>query len=346
MLTLQKIHTQVKKLCSEYIPTAKQRRFMFGVQTLSLQEFSSLNKAGRQLHPNRHTGENRIRRTVSDAQLSAQIRTLIVREVFSRRSGDVFCSLDHSQFGSFCIAVLSVSHRRGRALPIWCQVNVSVAGVIKPLITALEELFALLKPLAHIVRLVLVMDRWFASEKIMTLISTSGHYFIARSKSDKLVTLGYDPSWWKEPLGDISNEELPVTYRELTLRFIRSNWNEAMKDDEPWFLLTNLPSRDDDQRQGYSRKQILNRYAERFEIEETFKDMKWLQRLEWQQIRKPEVIESLLHFVFLGWLLLWRLEGQHIPKRYKRSKQQLSWFRVTWEKLQVLSRPPELCFVR
>ena len=62
MLTLQKIHNHVKRLSETYIPKAKQRRFLSGVQTLSFQEFSSLNRAGRQLSPNRLTGETRIRR--------------------------------------------------------------------------------------------------------------------------------------------------------------------------------------------------------------------------------------------------------------------------------------------
>lgn len=70
-----------------------------------------------------------------------------------------------------------------------------------------------------------------------------------------------------------------------------------MKDPEPWSLLTNLP-------EDITRRMVLHRYAEQFEIEEAFKDVKWLQRLEWQPIRKPEVIRNLLLFVFLGWWLL------------------------------------------
>lgn len=338
MLTLQKIHKTVQVLCDAYIPRAKSRRFLSGVQTLSLQEFSSLNRAGRQLSVNRLSGETRMRRVVTDRLLSQQIRSLIIKEVFSDWNGYAYCSLDHSQFGPFCIAVLALSQRKGRAIPIWCQVNVSVAGLVAPLIVALEELFGLLSAISPRLELVLVMDRWFASDRLMTLIINHGHYFIARSKGDKLVQLAYDPSWWREPLGDISSEELPITYRDHALRFVRSNFKEGMKGSEPWFLLTNMP-------ETVSRRQILNRYAERFEIEEAFKDLKWLQRLEWQQIRRPDVIESLLHFVFLGWWLLWKLEGKMLPKRYRHANQQISWFRQTWEKLQILSRPPELCFV-
>lgn len=345
MLTLQKIHNHVKRLSETYIPKAKQRRFLSGIQTLSLQEFSSLNRAGRQLSPNRLTGETRIRRAVKDSELSRHIRQLIIREVFAGRMHDAFCSLDHSQFGPFCIAVLALSERHGRAIPIWCQVNVSEAALIAPLVTALEELFAFVRSISPRLKLILVMDRWFSSEKLMRLISGHGQYFIARSKGDKLVQLAYDPSWWREPLGDISSEELPITYHGLPLRFVRSDWHEGMKDDEPWFLLTNLPDRARSSDWGYTRRQILNRYAERFEIEEAFKDIKWLQRLKWQQVKRAEVIESLLHFMFLGWWLLWILEGEHTPKKVQREKQRLSWFRTAWEKLQLLSRPPELCFI-
>jgi hypothetical protein len=108
-----------------------------------------------------------------------------------------------------------------------------------------------------------------------------------------------------------------------------------MKDAEPWFLLTNLPD-------GITRQQVLNRYAERFEIEEAFKDMKWLQRLEWQRVKKPEVIRSLLLFVFLGWWLLWRTTVKELPKQKVHPKKRLSWFRQAWEYLQLLLRTPLL----
>lgn len=268
------------------------------------------------------------------------MRWLVIREVFQLyQSGYAYCSLDHSQFGPFCIAVLALSQRKGRAIPIWCQVNVSMAGLIAPLVIALEDLFEVLHVISPNLKLVLVMDRWFASEKLMTLILNHGYYFIVRSKSDKLVQMPYDPSWWREPLGDISQEELSIRYRGIDLRFVRSGCNKKMKELEPWFLLTNLP-------ENITRRQILNRYAERFEIEEAFKDMKWLQRLEWQQIKKRDVIESLLHFIFLGWWLLWKLEGKDTVRQYvKQPKHQISWFRLVWERLQILGRPPELSFV-
>jgi hypothetical protein len=148
MTTLQKMAAAVKRLRSIYIPNAKARRFYLGIEQFSLSEFSSLNGAGRRLGLNRWTGENRIRRLVTDEQLSVHLQCLLVSEALASHHGQWYCSLDHSQFGPFCIAILAVSHRKGRAIPIWVQVNVSEAGLITPLLQALEELFQFLHALS------------------------------------------------------------------------------------------------------------------------------------------------------------------------------------------------------
>jgi len=331
MSTLQKLKVAVKQLRTKHITKGKTRRFFLGVEQFSLKEFSSLNAAGRSLGLNRFTGENRIRRLVTDSCLSNQLQQLLISEALATKKGYWYCSLDHSQFGPFCIAILAVSVRRGRAIPIWCQVNVSEAALIEPLVKALTELFTFLSDQSPNLQLALVMDRWFASDKLFKLFVEHDVYFIARSKGDKLVQLPWDPSWWREPLGDISQEELPVTYRTHRLRYVRSDFKDDMKGDEPWFLLTNLP-------EEITRRQVLNRYAERFEIEEAFKDVKWLQRLEWQRVKKPEVIRTLLLFVFLGWWLIWRYTLRDLPKQKFHPKKRLSWFRQAWEYLQQLLR--------
>lgn len=338
MSTLHKLSGVVHRLQQKHITKAKTRRFRLGVMQFSFQEFVSLNTAGRLLGLNRFTGESRIRRLVEDRGLADQLQQLLVTELFGNRSGYLYCSIDHSQFGPFCIAVLAVSVRKGRAIPVWCQVNTSEAALITPLLTALEELFTVLSFNAPNLKLVLVMDRWFASDKLFSLFTLYGVYFIARTKSDKRVTLPWDPSWWRIPIGEISLLETAVTYRSHKLRLIRSEVRSGMKDPEPWFLLTNLPEK-------ITRRQVLNRYAERFEIEEAFKDMKWLQRLEWQRIKKPEVIRSLLLFVFLGWWLLWRYVAKNFPKTKLHPKKKLSWFRLAWEQLQQSLRQPGLALL-
>jgi len=339
MSTLQKLQHAVKHVRAAYIPQAKARRFLTGVNQLALREFTSLNAAGRAIGVGRSTGENRIRRTVDDIRLADQLQSLLVAEALGDRTGYLYCSMDHSQFGPFCIAVLAVSVRKGRAIPVWVQVNKSEAALVLPLLSALEVLLATLITIAPSLKPVFVMDRWFASDKLLTLFENYGAYFITRTKSDKKIVLPWDPSWWRTPILEVSHLELAIIYRKHKLRLVRSELRPGMKDPEPWFLLTNLPDE-------ITRTMVLHRYAERFEIEEAFKDVKWLQRLEWQQIRTVDVIRSLLLFTFLGWWLLWRYViptvTRQTPQQKLHPKKRLSWFRLSWEELQRLLRTPLL----
>jgi hypothetical protein len=349
MKTIQKINQLVKRLAADNIGKAKWRRFFNLVEKLSLSEFSSLNSADRSLSENKYTGENRMRRAIADVNLANGLQDTLITEVFSQLNGYVFCSLDHSQFGPFCIAVLAVSFRKGRAIPIWCQVNLSEAALINPLLSALEQLFTRLPDINPELKLVLVMDRWFASFRLFNLFQEYGVFFIARTKSDKKIRLPWDTSWQRTPILEVSHEEIEVIYRQHTLRLIRSTYDEDSRkkeDKEPWFLLTNLPKPSKKGGQdGFSRQQVLNRYKERFEIEESFKDIKWINRLEWQQIKKPEHIRTLLLFVFFGkWLLWWTIvpllhkNSRHRPKTHP--KKLLSWFREAWEYLCKLRACP------
>ena len=339
MSTLHALRGAVHHLQTEHITKRKTGRFLAGVNQLSLHAFTSLNAAGRRLGANRWTGESKMRRIVTDTGLADQLQRALLFEVFTNRSGYWYCSLDHSQFGPFCIAVLAVSNRAGRAIPIWCQVNVSEAALIAPLLVALEELFVLLHELAPSLKLVLVMDRWFAADKLFALIAGHGYYFIARTKSDKHVKTPWDQYWQRSPIREISPPEAVVQYRDHILRLIRSELRPGMKDPEPWFLLTNLPTASKKgATDGCTRQQLLHRYAERFEIEEAFKDLKWLQRLEWQRVKKTATIRSLLLFTFLGWWLLWRHVARKLPVETVHAKKQLSWFRAAWEQVQTATQ--------
>jgi len=349
METIAKINKMVKGV-AELMPKGKLRRFHLMVEQFSLKTFTSINSAGRASSNNRNTGETRARRAILDIDLAELLENTLVRKVFSTLSGYIFCSLDHSQFGPFCIAVLAVSFRKGRAIPIWCQVNKSEAALIKPLLKKLGQLCKELPTINPDLKLVLVMDRWFASDKLFKLFEEYGVYFIARTKSDKNIRLPWDTSWQRTKILEISHEEVGIVYCKYELRLIRSTYEENKRlksrrkkktDPEPWFLLTNLPMPSHKgANDGFTRQQILNRYAERFEIEEAFKDMKWLNRLEWQQIRKPEVIYSLLTFVFFGRWLIWWVVVPVMKKAEKtvkvHVKKVLSWFRAAWEYLERL----------
>ena len=126
----------------------------------------------------------------------------------------------------------------------------------------------------------------------------------------------------------------------MDLRFVRSDYHEGMKQKEPWFLLTNITEEE------LSRRQVVNYYAKRFEIEEFFKDIKWIQRYEWHQIRKKAVMQVILSFAFLGWWLLYDCLAKVVrasrTRNLKRTRDRLSWFRSCWEAVQRELRQPLL----
>jgi len=136
-----------------------------------------------------------------------------------------------------------------------------------------------------------------------------------------------------------ANNSHCLTHAGRDYRLVRSNVRPGMKEDEPWFLLTNLPVT------KFSRRQVLRAYAHRFELEESFKDQKWLQRLEWQQIKQREVMATVLMFVFTGWWLLhnqFAVVVRQARSRHQHPKKKLSWVRLVWEYWQRLCTAPLL----
>lgn len=327
MKNIQKVSTKIHALTDEYIKPKLRQRFLDGIKGLSLSEFHSLNGNGRLLAANPKAGQQRLYRTSHDARFTGIIQQLIL-EQFLPKSGILHLSLDHSQFGQFYIAVLALSVGRGRSLPLWCQVGFRDRALMRPLIRALTLLFNVLGEDTR--RILLTMDRWFASPKLLPFLDGYGVNFICRIKSDLPVMVSWDP--YRTVLaGQISHEELEVEYAGLELRLVRSDYREGMKQKEPWFLLTNTAP------EQLSRQQILNYYAKRFEIEEFFKDIKWVQRYEWTQIKQPDVIQAVLSFAFLGWWLIYDCLQPIVRASRSRiihPKRRLSWFKACWETLQ------------
>jgi hypothetical protein len=92
------------------------------------------------------------------------------------------------------------------------------------------------------------------------------------------------------------------------------------------------------------RHHLLSCYKEQFEVEEVFKDIKWLQRLEWQRVGMPAAIPSLLLFVFFGWLLLWRYGMKSMSTPRTHPKKRLSWVRMVGEQGASIQARLHFCF--
>lgn len=255
--------------------------------------------------------------------------------------GNLRFSLDHSQFGSFYIAWIAVSIGKGRSLPVWCVMAPFRKGaLLKPLMKGLRELCGQLsyEQRRH---LTLTMDRWFGIPELLTWLDDERIAFIVRMKGNIQVGVPWEAPGNTIPIREISPEDTSVRYVEREWRLVRSAWRETMKEDEPWFLLTNIPA---DKQHG-SRAHILNLYADRFQIEEFFKDIKWIQGYKWERIKKANTLQTALLFASLGWWVLAGVSQTLIRRsraRVMHPKKRLSWFRTVWEYWQRLRTRPLL----
>ncbi len=339
MTTIQNTSRRVQRIAGAYIPKRLQPRFFTGVAALATTALSSPNANGRSLSDNRWTGKTRIRRTVTEERFPALLLKAILQQFLPKR-GILRLSLDHSTYGTFTIAVFALSAGKGRALPVWCVVTRTGKGhpLLKPLLRGFSHLLNQLSYRQR-KRLVVVMDRWFAIPDLLEYLDAEHIGFVVRLKQD--TPLGVP---WAEPYktiqaGEVSLSDTPVTYRGHDWRLVRSELRPGMKSEEPWFLLTNISTR------KLTRQQVLRTYAKRFEIEEHFKDVKWIERYEWHQMRKLTVAQTVFMFVFFGWWLLvqsYEATGAaHTEtRRDVHPKKQLSWFRTIWEYWQRLRTQP------
>jgi len=337
MKTIQKVTQKVQQLTELYIPQKLQPRFLSGVEALSVRALDSLNANGRSLSSNRWTGESRIRRTVTDKRFPDLLLTMIIKEFLPTR-GTIRLSLDHSTFGDITLAVLAVSLGKGRALPVWCGVTRTGKGhpLLKSLIKALRLLVDRLSYQQR-KRTVVVMDRWFSIPSLLIWLDNQRLGFVVRIKAGCPLGVPWVNPHETLPAGEISPGNCLASYAGRDWRFVRSDYHPGMKGEEPWLLLTNLsPSK-------FTRQQIIRTYAKRFEIEEHFKDIKWIQRYEWHQVRKLAVAQTVFMFVFLGWWLMehsCRAVVEVARSRTHHPKKKLSWFRSIWEYWQRIRSEP------
>ncbi len=340
MSTIQKVSQHVQALACTYIPKKLHPRFLTGVEALATKALDSLNANGRSLSSNRWTGETRIRRTVTDGRFQSLLLKVICKEFLPSR-GILRLSLDHSTFGVFTVAVFALSAGKGRALPVWCIVTRTGKGhkLLKPLLRGFRILLDQLSYQQR-KRVVVVMDRWFAIPDLLGWLESEHLGFVVRLKQDTPLGVPWVEPYLTTTAGEVSLPDAPVTYHGHDWRLVRSDLRPGMESEEPWFLLTNIsPGK-------MTRQRVLRTYAKRFEIEEYFKDVKWIEKYEWHQMRKLQTARTVFMFVFFGWWLLLKAYGKatdHPETRKTHPKKQLSWFRTIWEYWQRLRSQPLFC---
>ena len=151
-------------------------------------------------------------------------------------------------------------------------------------------------------------DRGFGSSELIGFLDEVGAIFYVRLKAGRIVDDGYR----QIQIRDITDSDEVVELDGILLRVIRSNRKERRRSHsrESWYILTNDFKS--------SRDEIIRIYYHRFEIEESFRDMKHIFDIKRVRFDRPNSLKVVLVLVFIGFALLYRWSKYKTTKIFKR----------------------------
>jgi hypothetical protein len=255
---------------------------------------------------------------------------------------------DHSDFDGLVAFVCAVQTGRGRAVPIYAgtgysgklpahpdasprkrklraEYNQRELNLYEQTVVDLEALAAHLGFWPR-----LVFDRGFSGGPLVHTLVEHDAIFYIRMKADRLVEIVGQPL----KASELAGNDCVVGLDGMRLRVIRS---ETPESGEPWYILTSDMTS--------TRSEIIRVYYYRFEIEESFKDVKHVRDLDKLQVDLELSLKVVLWFVMLGIILLYlsaqKAMGKHwFEQRTTHPKKRLSWYRWLHELLEWLIWQP------
>lgn len=309
----------------------------FGIQALTLKPFASLASNARQTVGHPDTASTKMDRLTSNTGLAEALSTAATNLGFIRPSSIVAC--DHSDFNGLMAFVGAVQTKRGRAIPCLVETTYSprlpARGDDIPMrkkklrlayrqleYNLYEQASSALEDFADKLGFWprLVFDRGFGGKKFVRTLMQHEAIFYVRLKAGRLVDLGAE----RCRVSQLSTLDERIELDGMHLRIVRSDDPET---GEPWYILTSdMRSR---------RKKIVRIYYHRFEIEETFKDLKHILDLDQSRLNRPLSLKVVLWFTCLSVILSF-LVGWWAPKPVKprHAKKTRSWFRQFFEALE------------
>ena len=319
-----------------HIPKRWQCQFRFGVQALTLKPFASLASNARQTVSNPATASTKMDRLMGNAGLTSALSDAIKHLGIIHPNSLVNC--DHSDFNGLTAFVGAIQTKRGRAIPCLVATTYSQRLPAHPDAPKLkQQMRATRKQLDYSiydqVRVTLeefahnlgfwprfVFDRGFMGIKLVELFDKHQARFYVRLKASQLVDLGDI----RLQVQDLEAPDAHVSLSGIPLRVIRSD--QPDDGSEPWYILTSDMKT--------KRNKIIRIYYYRFEIEETFKDLKHILDLIRTRLMKPVSLRLLLWFASLSFILGYLLGARSRSQRTGHPKKRLSWYRQFFEALQ------------
>ncbi len=334
-----------KRIQNKLLPNANRywrSQLEFGLQAYGLRAFQSATGNARMVVTNAETAARKSERLFANSGLADQLGAIFDSLGFVKPSS--FVDVDHSDMNGLTALVGAVQTRHGRAIP--CLVEATYSDRLPSASTAPKRKQALRRArtearkwqsfTGHYIDALqglhdrlgfwpkLVFDRGFGNESLVTHLQAEGATFYVRLKGGRFVHLDGVRIATKA----LGQTDATIELFGITLRVIRSPKNR--RATEPWYILTNDFTS--------SRNKIVKIYYHRFEIEETFRDMKHIFELKRTRLNKPLSLKLLLWFVSLGIALLYQATKttKHVTQK-RHPKKQTSWLRRAYEQLQQAS---------
>lgn len=335
------IRTHIQKQLLPSVPTRWRSQLSFGLQAYGLRAFQSATGNALMVGVKTNTAIRKKERLFSNSSLADHLGT-VFDSLNLVRPGS-YVNVDHSDINELTALVGAVQTRNGRAIPCFVETTYSdrlsarkdAPPRKKALRAARAEERQFRSFTGHTIDALqdfadrlgfwpkLVFDRGFGNESIVTHLVAEGATFYIRVKAGRYIEFGGQ----RQKIQDLKEADTTIRLYGLTLRVVRSR--KDGKNDEPWYILTND--------QASSRNKVVKIYYHRFEIEETFKDMKHIFELKRTRLNKPLSLKVLLWFVSLGIALLYKVTKptKHgTAANQTNPKKQISWLRQAYEQLQ------------
>lgn len=321
------------------VPGRWHKQLSFGLQAYGLRAFQSASGNARMVVDNPHTGLRKAERMFQNTAFTDHLGRVLDQLGLVKPTS--FVNVDHSDMNGLTALVGAVQTRKGRAIP--CFVETTYAHHIpahedaaprwKKLRAAMqtarqeqtftEHTATSLQKFADRLGFWprLVFDRGFGNQTLVAHLCAQGATFYVRLKAGRYVACDGEA----KEVSTLTNVDAVVQLYGLTMRVVRSPKNRQAQ--EPWYILTNDFTS--------SRRRIIRIYYHRFEIEETFRDIKHIFEYKRTRLSKPQNLKLILWLVSLGIALLY-LVTKPTKQTVARGnpKKHTSWLRQAYERLQ------------
>lgn len=288
------LHESVAIIQEKFVPFVSKKHlglFRFGIAALTLSPFRSLNSNARTTVQNRDTAYTKMYRLTKQKKLLFVFPKIMKAFGFVNTKSIVI--IDFSTFCGFQVLTFAVQTNMGRAIPLYFEIiTYPIEKETSQNIFIQDAVCRLGKLLGFYPRFVL--DRGFAIPALVKFFMKEYIVFYVRAKQGKHISFPSDKGEEKLlALKDIKQFNSTIKTYGHSLRLIVSN--KPKEDKEPWYIIAN----DFDS----TRKTIIEIYYHRFEIEETFRDLKHVYDLKSFHIKTIQSFSIVLWFAIAGiWL--------------------------------------------